>query len=73
MFEEIAEILAEQLGISKDKIKLESDIVKDLGADSLDVVELLMTLEDNTGKTIPEDRVTEVKTVEDVVNLIKSL
>ena len=68
MFEEIAEILAEQLGISKDKIKLESDIVKDLGADSL-----LMTLEDNTGKTIPEDRVTEVKTVEDVVNLIKSL
>lgn len=70
MFEEIAEILAEQLGISKDKIKLESDIVKDLGADSLDVVELLMTLEDNTGKTIPEDRVTEVKTVEDVVNLI---
>ena len=73
MFEEIAEILTEQLGISKDKIKLESDIVKDLGADSLDVVELLMTLEDNTGKTIPEDRVTEVKTVEDVVNLIKSL
>ena len=73
MFEEIAEILAEQLGISKDKIQLESDIVKDLGADSLDVVELLMTLEDNTGKTIPEDRVTEVKTVEDVVNLIKSL
>ena len=73
MFEEIAEILAEQLGISKDKIKLESDIVKDLGADSLDVVELLMTLEDNTGKTIPEDRVTEVKTVEDVVNLITSL
>ena len=73
MFEEIAEILAEQLGISKDKIKLESEIIKDLGADSLDVVELLMTLEDNTGKTIPEDRVTEVKTVEDVVNLIKSL
>ena len=72
MFEEIAEILAEQLGISKDKIKLESDIVKDLGADSLDVVELLMTLEDNTGKTIPEDRVTEVKTVYDVVKIIKS-
>lgn len=73
MFDEIAEILAEQLGISKDKIKPESDIVKDLGADSLDVVELLMTLEDNTGKTIPEDRVTEVKTVDDVVKLIQSL
>ena len=73
MFEEIAEILAEQLGISKDKIKLESDIVKDLGADSLDVVELLMTLEDNTGKTIPEDKVTDVKTVGDVVKMLQSL
>lgn len=73
MFEEIAEILTEQLGISRDKIKPESDIVKDLGADSLDVVELLMTLEDNTGKTIPEDKVTEVKTVDDVVKLLQSL
>ena len=73
MFEEIAEILAEQLGISKDKIKLESDIVKDLGADSLDVVELLMTLEDNTGKTIPEDKVTDLKTVGDVVSLLETL
>lgn len=73
MFEEIAEILSEQLGISKDKIKPDSDIVKDLGADSLDVVELLMTLEDNTGKTIPEDKVTEVKTVNDVAKLLESL
>ena len=54
MFEEIAKILAEQLGIPQSKITAESDIVKDLGADSLDVVELLMTLEDNTGKTIPD-------------------
>lgn len=73
MFEQVAEILAEQLGISKDKITLESDIVKDLGADSLDVVELLMTLEDTTGKTIPEDKVTDVKTVDDVVKLLQSL
>ena len=73
MLEEVAKILSEQLNIPQEKITMESDIVKDLGADSLDVVELLMTLEDNTGKTIPEDRVTEVKTVEDVVNLIKSL
>ena len=73
MFEQVAKILSEQLNIPQEKIKPESDIVKDLGADSLDVVELLMTLEDNTGKTIPEEKVTDVKTVGDVVNLIQSL
>ncbi len=73
MFEEVAKILSEQLGIAVSKITMESDIVKDLGADSLDVVELLMTLEDNTGKTIPEDKVTDVKTVGDVVKLLESL
>lgn len=73
MFEEIAKTLAEQLGISKADIKPESEIVKDLGADSLDVVELLMTLEDNTGKTIPEDKVGDLKTVGDVVKLLETL
>ncbi|MDE6597270.1 MAG: acyl carrier protein [Clostridia bacterium] len=73
MFEEVAKALAEQLGIAQSKITAESDIVKDLGADSLDVVELLMTLEDNTGKSIPEDKVTDVKTVGDVVKLLESL
>ncbi len=73
MFEEIAKTLAEQLGISVEEIKPESEIVKDLGADSLDVVELLMTLEDNTGKTIPEDKVGDLKTVEDVVKLLETL
>ena len=73
MFEEIAKTLAEQLGISQADIKPESEIVKDLGADSLDVVELLMTLEDNTGKTIPEDKVGDLKTVGDVVKLLETL
>lgn len=73
MFEEIAKILADQLGISQSEIKPESEIVKDLGADSLDVVELLMTLEDNTGKTIPEDKVGDLKTVKDVVTLLETL
>lgn len=73
MFEEVSKILAEQLGIPQSKITPDSEIVKDLGADSLDVVELLMTLEDNTGKTIPEDKVTDLKTVGDVVNLLETL
>ena len=73
MFEEVVKTLAEQLNIPQEKIKPENDIVKDLGADSLDVVELLMTLEDSTGKTIPEDKVADLKTVADVVNLLQSL
>lgn len=73
MFDEVAKTLADQLGISVADIKPESEIVKDLGADSLDVVELLMTLEDNTGKTIPEDKVGDLKTVGDVVKLLETL
>ena len=73
MLEEVVKALSEQLNIPQEKIKPEKDIVKDLGADSLDVVELLMTLEDNTGKTIPEDKVADLKTVADVVNLLQSL
>lgn len=73
MFEEVVKALSEQLNIPKEKIRPENEIIKDLGADSLDVVELLMTLEDNTGKTIPEDKVTELKTVGDVVELLENL
>ena len=73
MFEEVVKALAEQLNIPQEKIKPENEIVKDLGADSLDVVELLMTLEDNTGKSIPDDKVADLKTVADVVNLLQSL
>ena len=73
MLEEVAKMLSEQLNIPQEKINIDSDIVKDLGADSLDVVELLMTLEEKTGKPIPEDKVTDIKTVGDVVNLLQTL
>ena len=73
MFEEVAKVLAEQLNVDVSKITENSEIVKDLGADSLDVVEMLMTLEDNTGKTIPEDRVSDLKTVGDVVKMLETL
>ncbi len=73
MFEKIASMLADQLGISQDKITLESDIVKDLGADSLDVVELLMALEEETGKTIPEDKVSDIKTISDLIAVLETL
>lgn len=73
MFELVAEILANQLGISKDKVTIESEIIKDLGADSLDVFELLMTLQEETGKTIPDDKITMLKTVGDVVSVLETL
>ena len=73
MFEEIAKLLAEQLDIPVSKVTLESNIIEDLGADSLDVVEMLMTLEDKTGKTIPDDKVTSITTVGDLVEVLNSL
>lgn len=73
MFDKIAKMLAEQLGIPQSKITPESKIVDDLGADSLDVVELLMTLEDETGKTIPDDEVANIKTVGQIVEVLEKL
>ena len=73
MLDEIAKILSEQLGIPQSKVTLESRIVEDLGADSLDVVELLMQLEDNTGKTIHDDKVASIKTVGDLIKTLETL
>ena len=70
MFEEVAKVLAEQLNLNVSDVPAEKDIIKDLGADSLDVVEMLMTLEDQTGKTIPEEKVSDLKTVGDVVKML---
>ena len=73
MFEKVRAMLAKQLNLSPDKITMESDVVKDLGADSLDVVELLITLEDDYGISIPEDDIVNVKTVKDIVEMIEKL
>ena len=73
MFEKVREMLAKQLNLPESKITLESDVVKDLGADSLDVVELLIALEDNYGVSIPEDDIVNVKPVQDIVNMISQL
>ena len=73
MFEKVRAMLAKQLNLSLDKITMESDVVKDLGADSLDVVELLISLEDDYGISIPEDDIVNVKTVKDIVEMIEKL
>ena len=73
MLEEIAKMLGEQLDVDPATITADTDIIKDLGADSLDVVELLMGLEEKTGKTIPEDKVAENKTVGDIAKVLETL
>lgn len=73
MFEEICKILGEQLGIAPESIRPEQEVVKDLGADSLDVVELMMALEDEHGITLPEEEIEKVKTVQDIVEMMQKL
>ena len=73
MYEKVCTMLAEQLDISADTITPQSEVVKDLGADSLDVVELMMALEDEYGITLPEGEVENVKTVQDIVDMMEKL
>jgi len=68
--EKVKSLLAEQLNIKAETIKAESKIVDDLGADSLDVVELLMTLEDEFGVTISDEDAVKIKTVGDILKII---
>ena len=73
MFEKIQEIIAEKLSIDADQITLESSFVDDLNADSLDIVELVMALEDELDMEIPDEDVEGFKTVGDVVEYVKNL
>ncbi len=73
MLEKVQELLAEALNISVDKVSPDAKIVEDLGADSLDVVELLSRLEDELGITIPDDDVENLVTVADVAAELEKL
>ena len=73
MFETVRKVLAEQLEVDESIITPETDIINDLGADSLDVVELMMALEDEYGITLPETDVENIKTVQDIVDMMNKL
>lgn len=68
----VIELIANQLNLKTEEIKPESQILNDLGADSLDVVEMLMALEEEFGITIPAEEATALATVEDVIKVIES-
>ena len=73
MLEKVSKMLAEQLKIEESKITPEAEVVKDLGADSLDIVELMMALEDEYGVTLPEGRVESVKTVQYIAYMLEEI
>ncbi len=71
--DEVKKILADQLSLKVDEISADSKIVDDLGADSLDVVELLMILEDKKGIVVSDDEAAKLKTVGDVARIVEKL
>ena len=72
VFEKIKNILAEQLDADPDEMTMDTNIAKDLGADSLDVVELLMSIEDEFEVEIPDEEIENIKTVGNLVNYIEN-
>jgi acyl carrier protein len=69
-FEQVKKIVKEQLGVEEDEIQMSSTFVDDLGADSLDIVELIMAFEEEFNIEIPDEKAEKIKTVEDVVKYI---
>ena len=71
IFDDVKEVVIEQLNVNPDEVKMESKFVEDLGADSLDVVELVMALEEKFGIEIPDDQAEKIQTVGDAVKYIE--
>ena len=69
-FDKVRDIVVEQLGVEADDVTIESTFIDDLGADSLDIVELIMAFEDEFSLEIPDEAAEKIKTVQDVVNYI---
>jgi len=72
VFEKVKKIIVEQLGVEEEDIALESSFIDDLGADSLDIVELIMALEEEFDLEIPDNEAEKITTVNDAVEYIKS-
>ncbi len=73
VFEKIRSLLAEQLEISEDSIRPETRFTDDLGIDSLDIVELISSLEDEFGIVVTDEKVTDLKPVGDLTDFVSTL
>lgn len=71
-FDKVRKLFAEQLGISEDQITMESDVIQDLQADSLDIYILISSFDEEFGISIPEEEAVNFKTIGDIVNYIDS-
>ena len=71
IFDKVKEIIVEQLGVAESSVALEASFIDDLGADSLDIVELIMALEEEFDMEIPDGDAEKIVTVNDVVEYIK--
>ena len=71
VFERIREIICDQLDLEEDKVTMDSDIMEDFEEDSLDVVDLVMSIEDEFGLEVPDDQIENFRTVGDVVRYIE--
>ncbi len=71
VFEKVKKILVDQLDVDEDKVTSEASLTDDLGADSLDLVDLVMSLEEEFDVEIPDDQVEGIKTVGDIVKYIE--
>lgn len=72
ILEKVKEVIIEQLGVEDESIKLDTSFIDDLGADSLDIVELIMALEEEFDMQIPDSEAEKIATVNDVVEYIKN-
>ena len=71
VFEKVVQILAEQLSVDPDKITMDSMLEEDLDADSLDAIDIVMSIEDEFGIEVPDEAITDMKSVGDIVNFIE--
>ena len=69
-FDKVRDIVVDQLGVEADEVNIDSTFIDDLGADSLDIVELIMAFEEEFGCEIPDEAAEKIKTVQDVVSYI---
>jgi len=72
IFDKVKEIIVEQLGVAENTVNLEASFIDDLGADSLDIVELIMSLEEEFDMEIPDADAEKIVSVSDVVDYIKA-